>query len=603
MEAARETAEFADEPQQHTHDETLVHDSSVDHKGKLPLRASTGVWKSSLFIIAIEFSERLSYFGIATSLIVYLTKAMHEDLKTAARNVNYWTGVTTLMPLFGGFLADAYLGRYSTVILSTVIYLLGLSLMTLSTLVPKLKACGSEICNKPRKVHQVLFFTAIYFISVGTGGHKPSLESFGADQFDDNHPEERKQKMSFFNWWNSGLCAGVILGVTVIVYVEDHLGWGIAGVILTSIMALSLAVFLFGSSVYRYRVALGSPLTPLLQVAVAAFRKRNLAYPPHSSDLYEVQTADRFQARLLSHTKKLKFLDKAAIIEEGGNSDENRGPWRLATVTRVEELKLILNMIPIWIVSLPFGIVVAQSSTFFVKQCLIMDRKIGSSFIMPASSMFCLAALGMIVFVVIYDRLLVPFLRKTTGNERGITILQRIGIGMVFSFMTMIVAAVVERKRLGLLKNDPTGGSAGAMSVFWLAPQFIIIGIGDAFGLVGQQEYFYDQVPDSMRSLGIAFYLSVSGASNFVSSWLITIVDNITRKSGGHSWFGVDLNTSRLDNFYFLLALIVAVDLCVYVFLARRYTYKSVQKTTVGACSDADAPDPSSAAPDPSSAV
>lgn len=49
---------------------------------------------------------------------------MHEDLKTAARNVNYWTGVTTLMPLLGGFLADAYLGRYSTVILSTVIYLL-----------------------------------------------------------------------------------------------------------------------------------------------------------------------------------------------------------------------------------------------------------------------------------------------------------------------------------------------------------------------------------------------------------------------------------------------------------------------------------------------
>ena len=182
----------------------------------------------------------------------------------------------------------------------------GLSLMTLSTLVPKLKACGSEICNKPRKVHEVLFFTAIYFISVGTGGHKPSLESFGADQFDDNHPEERKQKMSFFNWWNSGLCAGIILGVTVIVYVEDHLGWGIAGVILTSIMALSLAVFLFGSSVYRYRVPLGSPLTPLLQVAVAAFRKRNLPYPPHSSDLYEVQTADRFQARLLSHTKKLK---------------------------------------------------------------------------------------------------------------------------------------------------------------------------------------------------------------------------------------------------------------------------------------------------------
>lgn len=73
---------------------------------------------------AIEFSERLSYFGIATSLILYLSKVIHQDLKTAARNVNYWSGVTTLMPLLGGFIADAYLGRFSTVLISTIIYLM-----------------------------------------------------------------------------------------------------------------------------------------------------------------------------------------------------------------------------------------------------------------------------------------------------------------------------------------------------------------------------------------------------------------------------------------------------------------------------------------------
>lgn len=77
---------------------------------------------------AIEFSERLSYFGIATSLVLYLTKVMHQDLKTAARNVNYWAGVTTLMPLFGGFIADAYLGRYSTVFASSIAYLMVINL-------------------------------------------------------------------------------------------------------------------------------------------------------------------------------------------------------------------------------------------------------------------------------------------------------------------------------------------------------------------------------------------------------------------------------------------------------------------------------------------
>lgn len=31
-----------------------VHDSSVDHKGRIPLRASTGSWKAALFIIGKE---------------------------------------------------------------------------------------------------------------------------------------------------------------------------------------------------------------------------------------------------------------------------------------------------------------------------------------------------------------------------------------------------------------------------------------------------------------------------------------------------------------------------------------------------------------------
>lgn len=33
-------------------EEKFVHDDSVDHRGKVPLRASTGVWKASLFIIS-----------------------------------------------------------------------------------------------------------------------------------------------------------------------------------------------------------------------------------------------------------------------------------------------------------------------------------------------------------------------------------------------------------------------------------------------------------------------------------------------------------------------------------------------------------------------
>ncbi|KAL7590211.1 hypothetical protein Lser_V15G38748 [Lactuca serriola] len=562
-----------------------VYDSSFDHRGQTPLRSSTGAWKASLFIIAIEFAERLCYFGIATSLIIYLTKVLHQDVKTSAKSANQWAGVTTLMPLVGGFLADSYLGRFRTVLLSSIIYLMGLILLTMSSMIPSLKPCANhEHCVEPRKIHVVVFFIAIYLVSVGTGGHKPSLESFGADQFDDDHPEERKKKMSFFNWWSVALCSGLLLGVTLIVYMQDHVGWGQADIILTIAMACSVVIFIIGRPFYRYRKPV-NPLKPMVQVCVAAFYKRKLPYPSSPNDLHEVQKSEKSQERQLCHTNTFKFLDKAAIIEEEDFADKKQDPWRLSTVTRVEEMKLLLNMIPIWLTSIPFGICVAQATTFFIKQGVLLDRKITHTFILPPASIFGLSALGIIVSVTIYDRILVPLLRRVTGTERGINILQRIGIGMVFSVTTMIVSAVVERKRLAVVGDNPLHGSAG-MSVFWLAPQFLIIGIGDAFTLVGLQEYFYDQVPDSMRSIGIALYLSVIGAGNFMSSFLITIVDHVTTKVSGKSWFGKDLNGSRLDYFYWLLAAIAAVNLCVYVFVARRYSYKNVQQTTTVAVAD-----------------
>lgn len=242
-------------------------------------------------------------------------------------------------------------------------------------------------------------------------------------------------------------------------------------------------------------------------------------------------------------------------------------------------MKLIINMIPIWVFTIPFGLCVAQTSTFFIKQAATMNRKIGKGFEIPPASIFTLGALGMIISVAIYDKILVPILRRVNKNERGINILQRIGFGMIFSIVTMIVAALIEKKRLKAIEKGPLEGSL-SMSVFWLAPQFIIIGFGDGFTLVGLQEYFYDQVPDSMRSIGIAFYLSVIGAASFISSMLITIVDHITEKNG-KSWIGKDLNSSRLDKFYWLLAAITTVNLFLFVFFARRYSYKSVQKVAV----------------------
>lgn len=571
MEKKRLEFEVADDDH-----EAWVH-SSVDHRGRTPCRATTGSWKAAVFIILIEFSERLSYFGIATSLMIYLTKVLQEEMKVAAKNANYWVSVTTLMPLLGGFLADGYLGRFSTVVISTAVYLLGLTVLATAQLAPRLGPARSP------RLHEALFFAGIYLVSIGTGGHKPALESFGADQFDEAHPAERVQKMSFFNWWNCALCSGVLLGVTAIVYAQDRIGWGAATVAIAAVMAASLAVFLAGRRSYRYRVPGGSsPLTPLLQVLVAAFRKRRLPLPADAAELYEVRPRTQSsKKRLLCHTYQLRFLDRAAIVEPG--ADEGAcGPWRLATVTQVEETKLVVAMVPIWVCTLPFGMEVAQVSTFFIKQASVMDRRLGPHFDLPPASVFALAAVAMIATVAAYDKVLVPYLRRATGGERGISILRRVGIGMALAVVGMGVAAAVERRRLLAASAAAGSGSgSGSPSVLWLVPQFALMGVADGFAVVGLQEYFYEQVPDGMRSLGIGLYLSVIGAGSFLSSLVITAADRASSRGGRAGWFAKDLDRSRLDLFYWLLTCIGAVNLAFYALVATKCSYNK-QTVRVG---------------------
>lgn len=110
----------------------VVHGGVLDYKGRPADRFKSGRWTSALFLIGVELAERFAHSGISSNLISYLAGPLGLSKATAAENVNTWTGVTTVLPLLGAFIADSYLGRYQTILISSVLYVLGLGLMTLS---------------------------------------------------------------------------------------------------------------------------------------------------------------------------------------------------------------------------------------------------------------------------------------------------------------------------------------------------------------------------------------------------------------------------------------------------------------------------------------
>ncbi|CAL5430328.1 unnamed protein product [Camellia sinensis] len=256
-------------------------------------------------------------------------------------------------------------------------------------------------------------------------------------------------------------------------------------------------------------------------------------------------------------------LDKAAVITDIENKNGDfSNPWRLCTVTQVEELKILIRMFPIWATGIIICAVYAQLGTLFVEQGMMMDRTIGS-FPIPAASLSACDVISVIFWVPVYDKVIVPIARKFTGREKGFTELQRMGIGHFISVLCMVSAALVEMKRLALAQalglvdeNVPI-----PLSITWQIPQYFLFGAAEVFTFIGQLEFFYER----HRTACVACLLHLT---------------SITTKGGKAGWIPDNLNEGHLDYFFWLVAALSVVNWVVFVFCAKMYKPKKVLEET-----------------------
>ncbi|CAL4996804.1 unnamed protein product [Urochloa decumbens] len=559
-----------------------------DFKGRPAPRASTGRWGAAAMILVAELNERLTTLGIAVNLVTYLTATMHLGNAESANVVTNFMGTSFMLCLLGGFVADSFLGRYLTIAIFTAVQASGVTILTISTAAPGLRpsqcVAKDATCDRASGAQLGVLYLALYLTALGTGGLKSSVSGFGSDQFDETNPGEKNQMMRFFNWFFFFISLGSLLAVTVLVYVQDNLGrpWGYGAC--AAAIAAGLVVFLAGTRRYRFKKLAGSPLTQIAAVVVAAWRKRRLELPADPSMLYDIDVGKVAAAEeagsgkkskrkeRLPHTEQFRFLDHAAINEDPASEPSK---WRLATLTDVEEVKTVVRMLPIWATTIMFWTVYAQMTTFSVSQATTMDRHIGPSFQIPAGSLTVFFVGSILLTVPIYDRLVVPVSRRLTGNPHGLTPLQRIGVGLALSVVAMAGAALTEIRRLRVARESGqlAAGEVVPMSVFWLIPQFFLVGAGEAFTYIGQLDFFLRECPKGMKTMSTGLFLSTLSLGFFVSSALVAAVHKVT--GDRHPWIADDLNKGRLDNFYWLLAAICLVNMLVYLVAARWYKYKA----------------------------
>nr|TKV94567.1 hypothetical protein SEVIR_9G303800v2 [Setaria viridis] len=301
-----------------------------------------------------------------------------------------------------------------------------------------------------RHIHRVAAYLGLYLVALGNDGNKPCTTALGADQFDATDPVERVSKGSFLNWFYFSISIGFLLSATVVVWVQDNIGWG----------------------VWALRVHCG-------------------------------------------------FFDKAAIVAPSSGDE-------------------------------------AQMSSTFIEQGASMDNRVGP-FAIPPVSLATFDNISVMVSIQFYDGVLVSLARRATGKERGLSQLQRLGVGLALSVVGTVYAAL-----------RPDRGST-AMSMMWQAPAYAVLGAGEVFTAIGILEFLYDQSPDGMKSLGSTLAQLAVAVGNYFNSAVLATVSAVTARGGRPGWIPDDLNEGHLNYFFWLMAALVLVNLLHFLHFSMRY--------------------------------
>ncbi|KAK4365031.1 hypothetical protein RND71_016389 [Anisodus tanguticus] len=618
---------------------TEEEESLLDH---LPKCYTKGGLKTMPFIIVNETLEKVASYGLQPNMVIYLMEVYNLEAVTATSILSMWSALSHGLALFGAFVSDSFLGRFSVVAIGSISSLFGTTILWLTTMVPQLRPsrCDQfEIneCNRPTPVQFLVLLFSFGIIAVGAGFVRPCSIAFGADQLDNKeNPNNKRIMESYFNWYYATIGMSTLVATTLIVYIQDAFGWQIGFGIPAILVLFSVSAFLLGSPLYIKVSASESLFTGFFQVLVASVRKRNIDLQSvncedyyHQSPDSEIQTlTNSFSVFCLAYLVVLatahfcsnalytalipylslivslallcfvlialpvimlcleprvtpkqplylpRCLDKACIIEDPEKDINPDGftsnPWRLCSVEQVVSLKSLLRVVPMWSSTIMVQLSLNQFS-FSTLQTKTMDRHIFSDFEIPAGSFSVFMVITLVLWIALYDRALVPIRARYTGQPGGLSPVLRMGIGLVLSSAAMTLSAITEgiRRSLAIDPQDGLNIASVNMSAMWFVPQYVLLGLADAFNAIGLVEFLYSELPKSMSSFVVAIFTLGMAISGFFGSLILNVVDSVTSNGGGISWLSSNINKGHLDYYYWLLAFVNVVNFLYFLLICR----------------------------------
>ena len=238
---------------------------------------------------------------------------------------------------------------------------------------------------------------------------------------------------------------------------------------------------------------------------------------------------------------------------------------------QVEDLKSLLAVLPLWssgiLISVSIGVMVGLGR-LAILQALAMDRSLGPRFKIPAASITVSSLAAFIAATPVLERALFPLWRRATGALP--TPLQRVGMGHVVNLAGVVAAALVERQRLRVVRahhgaEEAAPGWVTPMSVLWLIIPLGVVGVGEALHFPGNMAFYYQEFPKTLRSTATAMAPLLIALGFYLSAVFVDVARRVT------TWLPGNINQGRLDNVYWAVAVMAAVNFGYFLVCASLY--------------------------------
>lgn len=479
-----------------------------------------------VLIVVIEFCERLCYYTFAGTQKTWLQNQGFSNARSSSLTGLF--GLLSYVSCFlGGWLAETKLGRFRTIAMLAAVYTFGCFLAAFAT------RAGSE------SVALYLIGTFV-FVAFGTGGIKPNVCTFGADQIDPLEPSAAAKRESFFSYFyvtiNLGSCVafGFLASVATNglgnISAED--GFLFAYLVAAFAMAVALIIFVGGRGVYRAEsfqtnsesvfmlcanCLLGGSAHPLGKVALLGWFLIPVLILSAIFNAFDPSWA--ITSTTLVVTLLCIFCLCAAHYDN--------------TWLGRNEVTRCLDCVPTLIVgNVTFAILYNTMLTVFYSQSCQMDTRIwrGSSTQINGSFFNLADCIGVILFTPVVTSVCIPYAEGLL--RRPVTLDMKVYAGMVCAIASQLVAMTLEYARLNRdilpipslcapLTPDGTHVNMSDMSAWWMCIPYFLIGMGEVLVLPVLQHFTYEGASPSMRSLLQAFNLfAMGGMPGAISSTL-----------------------------------------------------------------------------------